>query len=434
MSAAIVLEYITTRIFSGLTDSDVFAVRVFSMTDQDWFGNVRSESFANKYIVRLSGVQLSNCPYAEELTLRDVLCKCPNLYFGSMNNCTHGGSLKSINMDSSLKARYLRGDTTGRRAAPNDEFNKGPATRLVHNATSFPLTPCAATSIADGREVYRSWLANIMTSYRALDEFDCIAFPRIAMKFGVFPKALKNVFELVAAVPERDNRAAISTIIPIESTNQRNGAYFSMYSVTNAGVYSLSITDHIGIHISNSPFSILISPGSVSAKVSIVKFINLVSFQGSPAGIEVGVGTQYSISILLRDSFANFLWGSATTPSIYLSDGYNCGSVDQCFPVAEVESQRQTVDFDYFNMVDYTDATYLASYALPRSGRYPLNVKLSTEHLAGSPFFMYVYAGEVSLSSTAITGLGINSCGAGLSCTFSVRRFIYCALVVTIVT
>jgi hypothetical protein len=130
------------RFFSGLTDSDVFAVRAFSLTDQDWFGNVRAESFSNKYIVRLSGVQLSNCPYAEELTLRDVLCKCPNLYFGRMDNCTHGGSLKSINMDSSLKARYFRGDTTGRRAAPNDEFNKGPTTRLVHNATDcvFPHT------------------------------------------------------------------------------------------------------------------------------------------------------------------------------------------------------------------------------------------------------------------------------------------------------
>jgi hypothetical protein len=271
-----------------------------------------------------------------------------------------------------------------------------------------------------------------MTNYRAVDEFDCIAFPRIAMKFGVYPKALKNLFELAAAVPERENRASVSRTIPIESTNQRNGAYFSIYSVTNAGVYSLSITDHIGIHVSNSPFRILISPGSVSARLSIVKFINEASFQGIPPGIEVGVGTQYSISILLRDSFSNFLWGSQATPAIYLSDGYNCGSVDQCFPVVEVESQRQSVNFDYFNLVDYTDATYLASYALPRSGRYPINVKLGNEHLAGSPFFMYVYAGEVSLSSTAVSGLGINTCGAGLSCTFSVRRFIYSALAVAI--
>jgi hypothetical protein len=131
--------------FSGLTDSDVFAVRVFSLTDQDWFGNTRAESFANKYMVRLSGVQLSNCPYAEELTLRDVLCKCPNLHFGSMNNCSHGGSLKSINMDATLKARYMRGDTTGRRGAPNDEFNKG-HTLLVYNIAEFALTPQQPTA------------------------------------------------------------------------------------------------------------------------------------------------------------------------------------------------------------------------------------------------------------------------------------------------
>jgi hypothetical protein len=262
----------------------------------------------------------------------------------------------------------------------------------------------------------------MMNSYRAVDGFDCIAFPRIAMRSGVYPKSLKYVFELVAALPESENRAAVSRLIPVESTKQRAGTYFSLYSVTNAGVYSLSITDDLGTHIKQSPFSILITPGALSAKLSVVKFMNEVAFQGSPPGIEAGVGSRYSISIMLRDSFANFLWESTTPPNIFMDDGYNCGSVDQCFPVSEVESQRASVSFEYFNLVDYSDATYLASYVLPKSGRFPMNIKLSSEHLAGSPYFIYVYAGEVSLSSTSVTGLGINSCGAGLSCTFSVRQ------------
>jgi hypothetical protein len=282
------------------------------------------------------------------------------------------------------------------------------------------LTGAAASSIADGRECYRSWLTNLMTSYRSVDGFDCIAFPRIAMKSGVYPKMLQDIFNRVSAIPEIDNKAAVMKPFPVESTGQRSGTYFSLYAVTNAGVYTLSITDGIGTHIMHSPFRILISPGTLNAKQSIVRFMNEAPYQGLPAGIEVGVGSRYSVSIMLRDSFSNFLWGSALPPTILLNDGFNCGSVDQCFPVVEVESQRASIDFEYFNLVDYTDATFLVSFSLPKSGRFPMNVKLGSEHLASSPFFMYVYAGDVSLSTTAVTGLGINSCGAGLSCTFSV--------------
>ena len=78
-----------------------------------------------KYLARLNGIQLSNCPYVEEKTLRDVLCKCPNLYVGSMNNCTFGGTTKSINMDTSLRARYSRGDVLGTRGAVGDDIMKG---------------------------------------------------------------------------------------------------------------------------------------------------------------------------------------------------------------------------------------------------------------------------------------------------------------------
>lgn len=291
---------------------------------------------------------------------------------------------------------------------------------------SFLLTRTAAASLADGREVFRAWLTNIMTSYRAIDGFDCIGFPRIAMRSGVYPSALKHVFELVAALPEAENRAAVNRLLPLESTNQRSGTYFSLYSVTNAGVYSLSITDRLGTHIKHSPFSVLVSPGALNAKQSVVKFINEVSFQGSPPGVEAGVGSRYSISVLLRDSFLNFLWDSSALPNIFMDEGYNCGSVEQCFPVSEIESQRTSTSFEYFNLVDYTDATYLVSYILPKSGRFPMNIKLSSEHLANSPYFIYVYAGDVSLSSTEVTGLGISSCGAGLSCTFSVRSLIFC--------
>jgi hypothetical protein len=261
-----------------------------------------------------------------------------------------------------------------------------------------------------------------MTSYRAVDGFDCIAFPRIAMKSGVYPRTLQDLFNRVSAIPEIENKAAVTESFPVKSADQRSGTYFSLYAVTNAGVYTLSVTDGAGIHIMHSPFSILITPGKLNAKQSIVKFMNEVPYQGVPAGVEVAVGSRYTVSIMLRDSFSNFLWGSSIPPTIFLNDGYNCGSVDQCFPVFEVESQRTSMDFDYFNLVDYTDATYLVSFSLPKSGRFPLNVKLSSEHLASSPYFMYVYAGDVSLSSTAVAGSGIDTCGAGLSCTFSVSH------------
>ena len=79
-----------------------------------------------------------------------------------------------------------------------------------------------------------------MTSYRSVDGFDCIAFPRIALRAGVYPKNLKSTFELVAAIPESDNKAAARRLISVDSTNQRSGTYFALYSVTHAGVYSLS--------------------------------------------------------------------------------------------------------------------------------------------------------------------------------------------------
>ena len=96
-----------------------------AVCQKDWFGNIRIESTSQKYLARLSGIQLSNCPYAEEKTLRDVLCKCPNLYFGSMNNCTYGGTTKSVNMDKELRIRYTRGDPLGTRGAVNDDVMKG---------------------------------------------------------------------------------------------------------------------------------------------------------------------------------------------------------------------------------------------------------------------------------------------------------------------
>ena len=107
-------------------DGDVFGVRSFTVTDKDWFGNVRQDSMTNAYIARLSGVQLSNCPYAEDKTLRDVLCKCPSLYVGSMHNCSNGGTTKSPNIDRKLVMHYMRGDVTGSRGAPGDDINKGP--------------------------------------------------------------------------------------------------------------------------------------------------------------------------------------------------------------------------------------------------------------------------------------------------------------------
>jgi hypothetical protein len=115
------------RTSSGLGESDVFGTRIFSLQDRDWFGNSRAESTTKKYIARLSGIQLSNCPYAEEKTLRDVLCKCPNLFQSSMQNCSFGGSLKSKSVDAQLRVHYLRGDESGRRGAPSDDFHKGSA-------------------------------------------------------------------------------------------------------------------------------------------------------------------------------------------------------------------------------------------------------------------------------------------------------------------
>ena len=105
-------------------------LRSFYLTDRDWFGNVRSDSVSNKYTALLSGVQLSNCPYTDEKTLQDVLCKCPNLYHGNMNNCSFGGSTKSVSMAPELRMHYMRGDVLGNRGALSDDVNKG-ASRLI---------------------------------------------------------------------------------------------------------------------------------------------------------------------------------------------------------------------------------------------------------------------------------------------------------------
>ena len=123
------------------------------VADKDWFGNVRKESVSNVYNARLSGIQLSNCPYAEEKTLRDVLCKCPNLYSGSMSNCSYGGSMKSSNIDKKLVAHYMRGDVTGFRGAPGDAANKGHVRSrcFVDGIRSFSLALQPQASQTAGR-------------------------------------------------------------------------------------------------------------------------------------------------------------------------------------------------------------------------------------------------------------------------------------------
>lgn len=117
-------------------DGDVFGVRSFIVADKDWFGNVRLDSTTNAYTARLSGIQLSNCPYVEDKTLRDVLCKCPNLYLGSMQNCSYGGTTKSANIDKNLVMHYMRGDVTGFRGAPGDDISKGKIHVLFVDITS----------------------------------------------------------------------------------------------------------------------------------------------------------------------------------------------------------------------------------------------------------------------------------------------------------
>jgi hypothetical protein len=42
-----------------------------------------------------------------------------------MNNCSYGGSIKSVGMSAEVKMHYLRGDVTGKRGALGDDVNKG---------------------------------------------------------------------------------------------------------------------------------------------------------------------------------------------------------------------------------------------------------------------------------------------------------------------
>jgi hypothetical protein len=42
-----------------------------------------------------------------------------------MNNCSSGGSLKSVSMSAEVKKHYMRGDVTGKRGALGDDVNKG---------------------------------------------------------------------------------------------------------------------------------------------------------------------------------------------------------------------------------------------------------------------------------------------------------------------
>jgi hypothetical protein len=412
---------------SGIADSSTEDIKELTVFDRDWFNNDRTISGANIQ-VQISGINFANCPYIEEKTLRDVVCKCPSLIqYQNMSRCQFGGRHSSRNVADSLKMHYVRKDGRTDQLNPNDQ------------------TECFKSWVGNSMQMY--YTDPKMIQYFGFDDHSCDAIGVIAQDAGILPERIRNALETNRHEPIW-SRSKLSTAeggnqftsrtISLTAKDTNPGQYFGSYAVTMAGIYSIVVTLN-QIPIFGSPFRAIVKPGSLSARVSKVKLYGVPPYQetalgGDPSiacpkcvsGNQITTGTLYSVHISMRDKFSNYLWSSGWKLNFEFKLGYSCTTSAACFPSDTTDPNKvRTIKFVSQSLEDYGDGNYRFNYTVSTSGRYPLHIaEVSTgdpQELDASPYTMFVSPGETNAKSSTTSGQGLSACGAGLICTFVVQ-------------
>jgi hypothetical protein len=345
--------------------------------------------------VSFEGIELSDCPYIQNTTLLEILKGCPTIFNGNMSlskRCVSSNYLAANSKQSIIDAFTLSG--------------------------SVDHTP-------DRHDKLLAWLQN------TVKDNTCNQIARIAIDTAsVLPSKMPP--GRWSSVPPR------STIATLVNTNRRvvttaeqtldGQRVFSLLAVcTAAGLYKVSVS------VSNQllyglPHLLLVQTGAPETSTAKVfgSLLNRDYFDRPIHSGFVAATDPYTVQVMLRDRFGNFVWTGKPDISVSLGDltGYRCFSASKCFPA--VRSLNLAVSMQYLDklIIDSNDGTYIATVKMPIPGQFDVNVFLNIgpakTTIGLSPYVVNVVSGVYSLSNTFVEGQGVMSCGAGVICSFSV--------------
>jgi hypothetical protein len=300
----------------ALFDSSVLTVseRIYGTIKlRDSLGNVRKEPEilnSTRFMMSFSGIELSDCPYIQNLTLLETLKACPSIFNGNMTlstRCTSSSYLASNTKPSLIKAFTLNGTTD---------------------------------HTLDHHDKLTVWLANAIRSNT------CNQIARIAPDTASrFPRAVSP--ERWNIVPPCHEIASLvntsrKMFASVETAENGDRIFGITLACTAAGLYTVSVSVSRSI-LSGVPHLLLVQAGPPEASASRV-FGSLINRGPDDKPVHSGfilATDMYQVSVLLRDRFGNFVWTSRPDIMVTLGEliGYRCPFHRQVLSAHSVPSQ-----------------------------------------------------------------------------------------------
>jgi len=208
-----------------------------------------------------------------------------------------------------------------------------------------------------------------------------------------------------------------------------DGRYTVTYNVTRAGLYSLAVS-HGGLGLHKSPYNFLIKPDVFDPSTCVItgtgasKDKNLLS---GTSGYKSAViaGKFVNFDLRLRDKYWNYLWVSR--PENEFSIFFEPMQVRYFDTALRAESVYSwPAEFRNYTLHDNGDANYRIDYIITTAGNFPLKVRLrdpsgASKDLDKSPYMITVRPDKVHVPSSTAYGKGLQTCGAGLVCSFAIE-------------
>jgi hypothetical protein len=395
------IDALSSESKGALFETSVLTVseRIFGIIKlRDAFGNFRKELEVinnKRFAMSFNGIEISDCPYIQNLTLLETLKACPSIFDGNMTisrRCTSSNYLASNTNPSLVKAYTLNGN-------------------IDHTL--------------DRHDKLKAWLANTIRFN------SCNQIARIATDTASqLPRAVSP--ERWKTVPPRHEIATLvntSRKMDVTALASENGDPILGVAVacTAAGLYRVAVSFSQEF-IQGLPHFILVQAGSAEASASRV-FGSLVNKDQNDRPVHSGfvrATDLYEVSVFLRDRFGNFVWTGQ--PGIFVSleelHGYRCPPTGSCFPFTRLPSSKVKTAYSYHKLIDTNDGAYTVIVTLPIPGQFDVNVfltmGLSKTLIGQSPYIVDVSSGLYALENTVVDGQGAISCGAGVICSYSV--------------
>jgi hypothetical protein len=397
------IDALSSESKGALFESSILTVseRIFGTIKlRDALGNVRTEPkiiYNKRFAMSFNGIEVSDCPYIQNLTMVDTLKACPSIFNGNMTisrRCTSSSYLSSNTKPSLVKAFTLNGN-------------------IDHTL--------------DHHDKLKAWLANTIRLG------SCNQIARIAMDTAsqlprdVSPERWKTV------PPRHEIATLVNTSRKMGFVHPENENGDPVLGVTvactAAGLYSVAVSLSQEF-LQGQPHFILVQAGPADASASRV-FGSLLNKDQADRPVHSGyvrATDLYEVTVFLRDRFGNFVW--TALPGIFVSleqlVGFPCPPIGSCFPFTVFGSSTNRIKTAYsqHTLIDSNDGAYTVLVRLPIPGQFNVTVfltmGLSKTIIGESPYSVDVVSGFSALENTVVDGQGAISCGAGVICSFSI--------------